>query len=71
LNFFQKILQKAGPIMSAVHSLFSYIIVLAVFGYLLDKRYNTFPLLFLIALFIGLMVGFYQLSRTVNLKKKI
>jgi F0F1-type ATP synthase assembly protein I len=71
LNFFQKILQKAAPVMSAVHSLFSYVIILSVFGYFLDNSFGTFPLLFLIALSMGLIIGFYQLSRVTNSKKKI
>jgi|TARA_B110000438_G_scaffold302274_1_gene359480 F0F1-type ATP synthase assembly protein I len=70
LNFFQKVLQKAVPVMSAVHSLFSYVIILSIFGYFLDNSFNTFPLLFLIALFMGLIIGFYQLSRATNFKKK-
>jgi|TARA_B110000914_G_scaffold169816_1_gene150436 F0F1-type ATP synthase assembly protein I len=70
LSFFQKILQIAAPLMSAVQSLFSYVIILSVFGYFLDHRLDTFPLLFLITLFLGLIIGFYQLSRAANLKKK-
>ncbi|MBT4249242.1 hypothetical protein HOA87_03595 [bacterium] len=71
MNFFQKILQKAAPVMSAVHSLFSYVIILSAFGYFLDNSFSTFPLLFLIALSMGLIIGFYQLSRVTNSKKKI
>ncbi|MFL2989533.1 MAG: AtpZ/AtpI family protein [Candidatus Neomarinimicrobiota bacterium] len=70
MNFFQKILRKAAPVISAVHALFSYVIILSVLGYFLDNSFSTFPLLFLIALFMGLIIGFYQLSLLTKFKKK-
>ena len=49
MNAFQEIIKKAAPIMAAVHSLFFYVIILSVIGYYVDKKFKTFPILFLIS----------------------
>ena len=61
MDAFQRILKKAAPIMAAVQSLFFYVIMLSTVGYFLDKNLKTFPILFVILLFIGLLIGFFQL----------
>ena len=61
MNAFQEIIKKAAPIMAAVHSLFFYVIILSVIGYYIDKKFKTFPILFITLLFVGLFVGFFQL----------
>ena len=61
MNAFQELIKKAAPIMAAVQSLFFYVIALSFIGYYADKKFNTFPILFIILLFIGLFVGFLQL----------
>tara|TARA_B100000886_G_scaffold180608_1_gene123855 strand:- start:513 stop:725 length:213 start_codon:yes stop_codon:yes gene_type:complete len=61
MNAFQEIIKKAAPIMAAVHSLFFYVIILSFIGYYVDKKFKTFPILFIILLFVGLFVGFFQL----------
>ena len=61
MNSFQKLLKKAAPVMAAVQSLFFYVIILATTGYFADKKFNTFPILFIIFLFAGLFAGFFQL----------
>ena len=61
MNAFQEIIKKAAPIMAAVQSLFFYVITLSSIGYVLDKRLKTFPILFIILLFAGLIIGFFQL----------
>ena len=70
LSYFQKILIKALPIMSASYSLFISTLILSALGYYFDKKLNTFPVMFLICLFLGLMTGFYQLARKLSPKKK-
>ena len=66
MNYFQKILIKAVPIMSAVYSLFFSTIILSFLGYYLDKKLETFPIIFLLGLFSGLTLGFYQLIKILN-----
>ena len=61
MNAFQELIKKAAPIMAAVQSLFFYIITLSAIGYYADNKFKTFPILFIILLFIGLIVGFFQL----------
>ena len=61
MNAFQEIIKKAAPIMAAVQSLFFYVIILSTIGYFLDMKLKTFPILFIILLLIGLLVGFFQL----------
>ena len=61
MNAFQEIIKKAAPIMAAVQSLFFYVIILSTIGYFLDMKLKTFPILFIILLLIGLVVGFFQL----------
>ena len=70
MNYFQKILLKAAPIISAVYSLFLCIIILSYLGYYLDKKMQTFPIIFLLSLIFGLFLGFYQLEKITNAKKK-
>ena len=60
MNAFHKLIKKAAPIMAAVQSLFFYVITLSTIGYFVDKKFNTFPILFIILLFIGLFIGFFQ-----------
>ena len=61
MNAFQELIKKAAPIMAAVQSLFFYVIILSIIGYFLDKKLKTFPILFIILLFAGLIIGFFQL----------
>ena len=69
MNYFQKILIKAAPVMSAVYSLFLVTIILSYLGYYLDKKLGTFPIIFLLGLISGLILGFYQLIKTMNSQK--
>ena len=68
-SYFQKILIKAAPIMSAVYSLFLSTIILSFFGFYLDKKLETFPIIFLLGLIFGLILGFYQLLKILNKQK--
>ena len=70
MNFFHKIYQKSAPIMSAVQSLFFYVIIFSCIGFYTDQKFDTFPILFLSCLSIGIGIGFYQLYVLVNLKNK-
>ena len=61
MDAFQELIKKAAPIMAAVQSLFFYVITFSAIGYYLDKKFKTFPILFIILLFVGLFLGFFQL----------
>jgi len=70
LNYFQKIIIKAAPIISAVYSLFLSTIILSFLGYYLDRKLETFPVIFLFGLISGLTLGFYQLIKINEITKK-
>tara|TARA_Y100001970_G_C13999796_1_gene732736 strand:+ start:658 stop:870 length:213 start_codon:yes stop_codon:yes gene_type:complete len=70
LNYFQKILIKAAPIISAVYTLFFSTIILSLLGYYLDRKVGTFPIIFLFGLISGIILGFYQLVKIINAQKK-
>ena len=61
MNAFQELIKKAAPIIAAVQSLFFYVITFSFIGYYADTKFKTFPILFIILLFVGLFVGFYQI----------
>ena len=69
MNYFQKIIIKAAPIMSAVYSLFLSTIILSFLGYYLDRKLETFPIIFLFGLTSGLILGFYQLKKIMKSQK--
>jgi len=56
--------------MSAVYSLFLSTIILSLLGYYLDKKLETFPIIFLFGLISGLSLGFYQLIKISEITKK-
>ena len=60
MNFFQRILQKAAPIMSAVQSLFFYVIIFSLIGYYVDQKFDTFPFIFLPCLLIGCDISEFE-----------
>ena len=51
INYFQKILIKSGPIMSASYSLFFIVLLFSIIGYYLDKTFHSFPIIFLFFFF--------------------
>tara|TARA_B100000900_G_C20056025_1_gene503908 strand:- start:280 stop:489 length:210 start_codon:yes stop_codon:yes gene_type:complete len=69
MNAFNKILMKAIPVMAAVQSLFGYVFFLSIFGYVIDEKIGTFPFLFILLLFTGLILGFYQISHSTKSRK--
>lgn len=69
MNAFGKILMKAIPVMAAVQSLFGYVLFLSIFGYVIDKEIGTFPFLFILLLFTGIILGFYQISNSTKSRK--
>tara|TARA_Y100001968_G_C19121554_1_gene602235 strand:- start:485 stop:655 length:171 start_codon:yes stop_codon:yes gene_type:complete len=56
--------------MSASQSLFISTLLLSALGYYIDGNLNTFPYIFLMCLFLGLIIGFYQLAKKISPKKK-
>ena len=57
--------ERAGPAASASYTLIGAIILLGGIGYAVDRWQGTSPWFLLAGLALGLIVGFYELARTV------
>ena len=64
-TYFQKIVRQSGSAASASYTLLGSIILLGAIGYILDSVYNWTPYGLLGGLFLGLIVGFYELVKTI------
>ena len=57
--------ERAGPAAGASYTLIGAIILLGGIGYAIDEWRGTFPWFLLGGLGLGLIVGFYELAKTV------
>jgi len=64
-RYFQRNLRDSAPVAAASYTLIGAIIVLGALGYAADSWLGTAPWLLLIGLLLGIVVGFYELARTV------
>jgi F0F1-type ATP synthase assembly protein I len=62
---FQENVTRAGPVAAASYTLIGAIILLGGIGYAVDRWRGTTPWFLLGGLLLGLIVGFYELARTV------
>ena len=65
LQQLQDNIRRAGPAATASYSLIGSIMLLGGGGFLIDRWQDTSPWLLLIGLLMGMIVGFYQLAKTV------
>ena len=61
----QENIARAGPVAGASYSLVGGILLLGGLGYALDKWRATSPWFLLVGLLAGIVIGFYELARTV------
>jgi F0F1-type ATP synthase assembly protein I len=61
----QENIRRAGPVALASYSLIGAILLLGGIGYALDRWIGTFPWFLIAGLFTGIIVGFYELAKTV------
>jgi len=61
----QEIAERSGPAASASYTLIGAIILLGGIGYALDRWLSASPWFLLGGLALGLIVGFYELAKTV------
>jgi F0F1-type ATP synthase assembly protein I len=64
----QENVTRSGPAMSASYTLVGGILVLGGIGYAVDRWRGTSPWFLLAGLFLGIVVGFYELVKTVYRK---
>ncbi len=61
----QENVRRSGPAASAGYTLIGAILLLGGVGYLVDRWAETAPWFMLTGLLTGMVVGFYQLAKTV------
>ncbi len=65
LEAFQETVRKSGPAAMGSYSLIGAILLLGGIGYAVDYWRGTSPWFLLAGLLLGLVVGFYELAKTV------
>ena len=65
LGYFQDTVRSSGPAATASYTLIGAIILLGGIGYAVDEWQGTSPWFLLGGLLLGLIVGFYELAKTV------
>ena len=65
LKFMQENLRRAGPAAAAGYTLIGAIALLGGIGYALDSWRGTSPGFLLAGLLLGIVVGFWELAKTV------
>jgi F0F1-type ATP synthase assembly protein I len=64
-NYLQKIIRDSGPAMGASYTLIGSIILLGAIGYFIDEWQDTSPIYLLIGLLLGIIIGFYEIAKTI------
>ncbi len=64
-RFFQKVVNQAGPAAGASYTLIGAVLSLSLVGYFLDKYFNSDPWLLFVGILLGLIVGFYELAKSI------
>ena len=64
-RYLQETVRKSGPAAAASYTLIGAIILLGGIGYAIDEWRGTSPWFLLGGLLLGLVVGFYELAKTV------
>ena len=62
---FQENVEKSGSAAGASYTLIGALVLLGGLGYAADRWWGTRPWLLLAGLLLGLIVGFYELARTI------
>jgi F0F1-type ATP synthase assembly protein I len=65
LSYFQDTVRRSGPAAAASYTLIGAILLLGGIGYAVDQWQGTSPWFLLGGLLLGLIVGFYELAKTV------
>ena len=65
LKAFQENVERSGPAAGASYTLIGAIILLGGIGYAVDRWRGTSPWFTLAGLLMGIVVGFYELARTI------
>ena len=67
-SYMQKIIKQSGPAMSASYTLIGSVIILGAIGYFIDRWKDSSPIFLMLGLLIGIIVGFYEIAKTMWIK---
>ena len=65
LRSFQESIKRAGPIAAASYALIGAIVLLGLIGYVIDRWLGSSPWFLVGGLLLGIIVGFYDLAKTI------
>ncbi len=65
LQRMQENIRRSGPAATASYTLIGAILLLGGLGFVVDRWLGTAPWFLLVGLLLGIVVGFYELARTV------
>ena len=65
LRYLQENIRRAGPAASASYTLIGAVLLLGGLGFLIDDWQETSPWFLFVGLLFGIVVGFYELAKTV------
>jgi F0F1-type ATP synthase assembly protein I len=65
LRYMQENLRRSGPAAAAGYTLIGAILLLGGIGYALDSWRDTSPWFLVAGLLLGIIVGFYELAKTI------
>lgn len=65
LRYMQENIRRAGPAATASYTLIGAILLLGGVGWFVDRWQGTSPWFLLTGLLLGIVVGFYELAKTV------
>ena len=64
-KFLQENIRRSGPAALASYTLIGAILLLGGIGYAVDRWIGTSPWFLIVGLFTGIIIGFYELAKTV------
>lgn len=67
LKFLQENVRRSGPAAAASYTLIGAILLLGAIGYALDEWRGTSPWFLITGLLLGIVVGLYELAKTMRL----
>ena len=66
---FQKVIKQSGPVAAASYGLIVSILLFTFIGWYIDSNNDTSPIMTLIGLVVGMIIGFYHLVKTMTANK--
>ena len=65
LQQFQRFVRQSGPAAATAYTLMASVLLLGGGGYLIDEHLGSSPIGLLIGLGLGLVIGFYELAKSI------